>query len=112
MTQTKLFEVTYPLLKDTFNIQETLSVLTHNKPMYWSWGVSKLVNVENKGLLMKVNGHHHNQYVLITLNWDDTYKVDYLNRNLRVIDTHESLYFDQITEFIDNRIERIGEYVN
>jgi hypothetical protein len=62
-------------------------------------------------LFLKVNGHHHSQYVLITLSWDDTYKVDYLNRNLKVIDTQENIYFDQLVEFIDNRIERIGEYV-
>lgn len=99
------------LFQREFNVNETLNVLSHNKMIYWSWGVSHLYNCNDKGLLMKVSGHHHKQYVLITLNWEDTYKVDYLNRNLKVIDTHESLYFDQLVEFIDNRIERIGEYV-
>ena len=101
-----------PLLKREFNTSETLKVLTHNKTIYWSWGVSQLFNCNDKGLLLKVNGHHHKQYVLITLDWDDTYKVDYLNRNLRVTDTQENIYFDQLTEFIDNRIERIGEYTH
>ncbi len=99
------------LYQREFDTNETLKVLTHNKTIYWSWGVSKLFNCSNKGLFLKVNGHHHKQYVLITLSWDDTYKVDYLNRNLKVIDTQENLYFDQLVEFIDNRIERIGEYV-
>lgn len=99
------------LYKREFNTNETLSVLTHNKNIYWSWGVSQLFNCYNKGLLMRVNGHHHKQYVLITLDWDDTYKIDYLNRNMKVIDTHEGIYFDQLVEVIDNRIERIGEYV-
>jgi len=101
-----------PLFKREFNTSETLKVLTHNKTIYWSWGVSQLFNCNDKGLLLKVNGHHHKQYVLITLDWDDTYKVDYLNRNLRVTDTQENIYFDQLTEFIDNRIERIGEYTH
>ena len=79
------------LYQREFDTSETVKVLTHNKTIYWSWGVSK--------------------YVLITLSWDDTYKVDYLNRNLKVIDTQENIYFDQLVEFIDNRIERIGEYV-
>ena len=100
------------LYKREFNTSETLQVLTHNKTIYWSWGVSGLFNCADKGLLMKVNGHHHKQYVLITLDWDDTYKIDYLNRNMKVIDTHEGIYFDQLVEVIDNRIERIGEYVN
>lgn len=99
------------LYQREFDTSETLKVLTHNKTIYWSWGVSKLFNCDNKGLFLKVNGHHHKQYVLITLSWDDTYKVDYLNRNFNVIDTQENLYFDQLVEFIDNRIERIGEYV-
>jgi hypothetical protein len=101
-----------PLFKREFNTSETLKVLTYNKTIYWSWGVSQLFNCNDKGLLLKVNGHHHKQYVLITLDWDDTYKVDYLNRNLRVTDTQENIYFDQLTEFIDNRIERIGEYTH
>jgi hypothetical protein len=99
------------LYQREFDTGETLKVLTHDKTIYWSWGVSQLINCQNKGLLLKVNGHHHKQYVLITLKWDDTYKVDYLNRNLKVLDTNEDLYFDQLVEFIDNRIERIGEYV-
>jgi len=99
------------LYQREFDTSETVKVLTHNKTIYWSWGVSKLFNCDNKGLFLKVNGHHHKQYVLITLSWDDTYKVDYLNRNLKVIDTQKDIYFDQLVEFIDNRIERIGEYV-
>ena len=99
------------LYQREFDTSETFKVLTHDKTIYWSWGVSQLYNCDNKGLLFKVNGHHHKQYVLITLKWDDTYKVDYLNGNLGIVGTQEDIYFDQLVEFIDNRIERIGEYV-
>ena len=99
------------LYQREFDTSQTLQVLTHNKPIYWTWGVSQLFNCNNKGLLMKVNGHHHKQYVLIVLGWDDTYNIHYLNRNLREIDKTEGIYFDQLVEVIDNRIERIGEYV-
>ena len=99
------------LYQREFDTNQTLQVLTHNKPIYWTWGVSHLFNCNNKGLLMKVNGHHHKQYVLITLGWDDTYNIHYLNRNLKEIDKTEGIYFDQLVEVIDNRIERIGEYV-
>jgi len=111
MTQTKLFEVSYPLLKDTFNIQETLSVLTHNRPMYWSWGVSKIINLNlNKGLLLKVSGNHHKGWVLITLDWTDTYNVDIISNKGEVIDHFDMVYFDMLSEIIDNRIERIPQY--
>lgn len=100
------------LYEREFDTNQTLQVLHHNKNIYWSWGVSQLFNCHNKGLLMKVNGHHHKDYVLVTLSWDDTYKVSYLNRELNVIGTDEMVYFDELVERIDNRIERIGEYVD
>lgn len=100
------------LYEREFDTNETLKVLTHNKPIYWSWGVSQLFNCNNKGVLFKVNGHHHKNYVLVTLSWDDTYKVSYLNRELKVIGTDEMVYFDELVERVDNRIERIGEYVD
>jgi len=99
------------LYQREFDTSETLKVLTHDKTIYWCWGVSQLYNCDSKGLLLKVNGRYHKDYVLITLKWDDTYKVDYLDEEFKVIDTHEDLYFDQLVEFIDNRIETIGEYV-
>ena len=100
------------LFEREFDTSQTLQVLTHNKPVYWSWGVSQLFNCNNKGLFMKVNGHHHKDYVLVTLSWDDTYKVSYLDGNLNVIGTDEMVYFDQLVEVIDNRIERVSEYVD
>lgn len=100
------------LYEREFDTNETLKVLTHNKNIYWSWGVSQLFNCHNKGLLMKVSGHHHKDYVLVTLSWDDTYKVSYLDGELKVIGTDEMVYFDELVERVDNRIERIGEYVD
>ena len=32
------------LTEREFNLKETLSVLQHNKSIYFSWGVEKLVN--------------------------------------------------------------------
>jgi hypothetical protein len=42
-----------------FNANETLLVLRSNPSIFMSWGVEKLVNVDGRGLMMKVNGHHH-----------------------------------------------------
>lgn len=102
------------LYQREFDTNQTLEVLTHNKPIYWTWGVSQLFNCNNKGLLMKVNGHHHKDYVLITLSWDDMYNIYFLDKNMSIPNENEKiegLFFDQIVEVIDNRIERIGEYV-
>lgn len=99
-----------PLLKMEFNLSETMRVLTNNKPIYFSWGVSSRVNFHNKGLLLKVNGHHHKGYVLITLDWTDTYTVTIISTHGNIKNTYDMVYFDDLVEIIDNRIERIPEY--
>ena len=95
------------LYETEFDIQETINVLTYNRTIYWSWGVSKLYNCQNKGLLLKVNGHHFNNYVLITLGWDDLYNVHYLNEKLVEVEKTEGVYFDMLVDIIDERIEKI-----
>ncbi len=99
-----------PLLKREFNTQETMQVLTYNKPIYWSWGVESKYNINNKGLLLKVTGRHHRGLVLITLDWNDTYTVYIINMRKVILQTFEMVYFDQLVEIIDNRIEKIPNY--
>jgi hypothetical protein len=103
-------EILKPLCEREFNPKETLQVLRHNQSIYWSWGVSKLVNVDNKGLLMKVNGHHHKGYVFITLGYEDLYKVHFISTHGNIKDTKEGIFFDMLVEIIDNRIEKIKNY--
>ena len=109
MTST-LVTLLYSLTKDTFNVKETMSLLRHNLPIYWSWGVSSVTNVSDKGLLLKVNGHHHKSYVFITLAFDDTYTVHIISNRGNVLNTYEMVYFDMLVEVIDNRIEKIPDY--
>ena len=103
-------EILKPLCEREFNPKETLEVLKYNRPIYWSWGVSNLINVENKGLLMKVRGHHHKGYVFITLGWDDVYKVHIISTRGNIKETFEGVYFDMLVEVIDNRIEKKENY--
>jgi hypothetical protein len=98
------------LLKMEFNVRETLSVLKHNQSIFWSWGVSRLTNVMNKGLMFKVNGHHHKGYVLITLDWSDTYNVHLITTHGNIVKSFDMVYFDDLVEIIDNNVERIKEY--
>ena len=99
-----------PLLKMEFDVRETLSVLKHNLNIFWSWGVSRLTNVHNKGLMFKVNGHHHKGYVLITLDWSDTYNVHLISTHGNIIKSFDMVYFDMLVEIIDSNVERIPEY--
>lgn len=101
-----------PLLKREFNASETMQWLTRNAPVYWSWGVSKKIAIGNKGLLLRVHGHHFDGYVLITLDWNDIYEVHFIKTNATVVSSHEGIYCDMLAEFIDDRIERIPEYTD
>jgi hypothetical protein len=110
MTKNELFEVVNPLVKMEFNVNETLTLLVSNGFKYWSWGVSQKINYRNKGLLLKVSGHHHKGLVLITLDWSDTYSVHIISNKGVIQDTFEGVYFDNLFDVIDNRIEFIEKY--
>lgn len=103
-------ELLEPLCEREFNLNETLQVLRHNQPIYFSWGVSSLTNFDNKGLLMKVNGHHHKGYVFITLSFLDLYNVHIISTHGNIKHSIEGVYFDELVERIDNKIERIADY--
>jgi hypothetical protein len=110
MDKFTMFKVITPLLEREFSLGETMGVLTHNSSIYWSWGVSKKINFADKGLLMKVSGHHHKGWVLVTLGWEDLYKVHIISNKGEIKNTYEGIFFDCLTEIIDNRIERVKEY--
>jgi len=93
-----------------FNLSETLRVLRVNPSIYMSWGVSSLKNFEDKVLILKVNGHHHKGLVLISLAWNDTYTVNIVSTQNNIKKTYKEVFFDVLTEIIDEHIEKIEEY--
>ena len=110
LNQNQLYRIVEPLLEREFDMNETLTILTHDTMKYWSWGVSKKINYLNKGLLMKVSGNHHKGFVFITLGWEDLYKVYIISNKGEIEDKYDGIFFDQLTELIDDRIERIKQY--
>ncbi len=109
MTQAKLFEIVSEKLQREFDLNETMQQLSINKPMYWSWGVEKKINLNGKALLLKVNGHHLKGWVAIVLAWDDTYSIYYID-NKGIKEEQHNVYNDMLQDVIDDRIERIAEY--
>ena len=107
----KLIQLCRGLGEREFDPRETLRLLQSYRFRFGSWGGSHFTNLENKGLLFKVQGHHHKGYVLVTLGYDDTYKVYIISTQGNIKDTYEGIYFDMLFETIDDRIERIEEYV-
>lgn len=88
------------------NIKETLEVLKRKPIIMMSWGSKDFKNIDNKGLIFKVNGRLHKGYVLISLSYNDTYKVDLINVRGRVIYSISDIYVDMLTETIDGKVEK------
>lgn len=95
-----------------FNTKETLDLLKMNGFKFWSWGANNFRNLQDKVLTFKVQGHHHKGYVCISLGWDDTYTIRLMTTQGRVKFKMEGVYFDELFEILDEKIERIPEYVN
>ena len=94
-----------------FDLLETMKQLKHNMRLYWCWGVSRLANYHNKGLILSVNGRNLKGFVLITLAWDGTYTVRFFNTKYNEVkDKLTNVYCDELTNRIDSIIEYVPEY--
>lgn len=99
------------LAQREFNVKETFDLISkYNTQVYWCWGVEKVVNYYDKGLILLVNGHHHKGVVFIRLSWNDTYSYFLLNKDLSIKLERNEVYFDQLQEMIDKDIEYIEDY--
>jgi len=110
MSKRKFWQNIDTVLERDFNPNETLQWLKANFSIYMSWGVSKLFQYENKSLFLKVNGYKHSGWVLITLAWDDTYTVRYLNNQYNEVDKETNVYCDVLQSTIDEKIEKQPSY--
>ncbi len=98
-------------IERNFNVNETLQLLQSTGSVYFSWGVSKKINFNDGGLLLKVNGWHYKKWVFITLAYNDTYTIRLIDMvEEKVDEIFTNIYFDQLAEVIDERIEKIDGY--
>ena len=90
-----------------FNPQETLQVLTYNKPIWWSWGVRQksIKNFDNRCLVFRVKGQKFRGYVCIILGWEDLYHIHYVTDTFEFKHSVEGVYFDMLVDVIDGYIE-------
>ena len=80
-------------------------------PLSWSWGFNNPVMVSrNKALRFTVQGHHHNGYVYIVLNFMDLFDIYYTSKSDVIKKISNDVYIDMLIEVLDNEIERIPEY--
>lgn len=97
------------------NFDELISLLKSDIMKYWSWGVHNMKIDSAKRMRMfrmNVQGHHHKGHVYIFLNGLDLFDV-YLTKTDGIIKSRSEetgLYFDQLVDWIDEKVERIPEY--
>lgn len=108
---TKLNKNFETLAQRDFDVKQTFELISkYNRPVYWSWGVEKVVNYNDKGLILLVNGHHHKGLLFIRLSWNDTYSYFLLNDDGTIKLERNEIYFDMLQASIDKDIEYIEDY--
>ena len=97
-------------------LPDLMNLLRSSGSIMMSWGAHNFTVDTNKGtkmFRMNVQGHHHKGHVYIFLNAFDLFDV-YLTTNRGTIKDRTDemgLYFDQLVDWIDEKVERIPDYV-
>lgn len=97
----------------TLNPTELLSLLRMNIMVFFSWG-TRDYTVDNRKdvrmFRMQVNGFKHKGFVYIFLNGMDLFDVYLTNFNDKIVKIGSDLYCDQLTDWIDENIEKQSNY--
>jgi hypothetical protein len=99
----------------SLDVRELMQLLMADINMFFSWGVQRTKVVDNTAnprmLRLTVNGHHHKGHVYIFVNGMDLYDVYLTSRQGKIKVIQTDLYFDDLAEWIDEKIEKIPAYV-
>jgi hypothetical protein len=95
--------------------QELMALLKSGRAVFMSWGPSNFTvdNQRNCRMFrMTVQGHHHQGHVYIFVNGMDLFDVYLTTSQGTIKDKTDDmgLYFDQLIDWIDRKIERIPIY--
>jgi len=87
-----------------------ISIFKTDLPVIMSWGFTRPIGIEN-GLRFSVNGFKHKGNVVVRYNEGmDLFDVEIITSENEVIETIDGVYFDQLIEVIDNRVELVENY--
>lgn len=87
-----------------------LDIFKTNLSVVFSWGFNSPIALEN-GLKFTVNGFKHKGNVAVRYNEGlDLFDVEILTSENELIETIDGVYFDQLIEVIDNRVELVENY--
>ena len=97
--------------KREMDVNLCLQQLTYKKFKSMCWGITKRANIENKGLLIKVNGMKFKEWILITLNGLDWYEIDFVKSNGTVVKHLGDVFCEDMCDLVDDYIERLDTYI-
>lgn len=88
------------------------SILLSQPIILMSWGFQSPQIIQN-GLSFFVNGFKHKGKVSIQYKeGQDLFNVYLMDENYKLVDTIPMVYFDQLVELIDERVEKTDDYNN
>lgn len=97
----------------SFDPKETMRQIHHNakvaEVIVNEWNIDPRIGVlcseeedEPNGMVFKVNHQHYTDMVMITLSWNDTYHIRFLNEQMDVTHEIEEVYCDQLFDSLDH----------
>jgi hypothetical protein len=90
----------------SFSPKVTKQQLMSEPMLVGSWGAHNWKNISDKAFLFEVNGALHKGNVLITLGYEDLYKVYLLDEDFKFLETSEhSVYAEDLVWTIDAIVE-------
>jgi hypothetical protein len=96
-------------------IPDLINLLKSSGVIMMSWGADGFMIDQHKTprmFRMTVRGNHHKGYVYIFLNGMDLFDVYLTDYKGKIKDRTDEMgiYFDQLVDWIDEKVERIPEY--
>jgi len=82
----------------------------HHGSKFFSWGAQNFVNINNRGLQFKVNGHHHKGHVYLFVNAADLFDIYLTSTRGNIKEKICDIYLDQLVDVLDKKIEWIDIY--
>jgi hypothetical protein len=106
------------LCERPFNPEVTMEqiVSESNFDKFKTWNVHPLIQCMSNdddeciGMMMKLDHPNYKDFVFITLSWDDTYRVRFFDQRGEEVEDISMLYFDQLFEVIDRRLDKFMRY--
>ena len=102
--------ITVDMIVNTKISEYIYSILMSQPTILMSWGFQSPTFIQ-QGLAFFVNGFKHKGLVKITYNdGQDLFDVYLIDETGKIVDTINMVYFDQLVEVIDERVEITVDY--